>query len=210
VIDVDTMTMDEALASHAVAPPHYIKMDIEGAELEVFASARVGLERALAIKTEVSFIPMRRNQPLATDVDLVLRERGFVLVDLQAPIHWRRHSYVSHPQLARDKIPYSRGQLAQGDYLYFRHPDRIESTDVASSVRAAVLAMAFGHFDYAHALLTRPTVATHFRQAYDSDVTACVQEVSLAFGRRVWMGEFATHLRRIVTFLRSARVAGSG
>jgi len=210
VLDVNTMTLDDALRSHDIPPPHYIKIDIEGAELEVFASATYGLERALAIKTEVSFIPMRRNQPLATDIDLFLRDRGFVLMDLHAPVHWRRHSYVAHPQLARDHIPYSRGQLAHGDYIYFRHPDTIESTDVASSVRAAILAMSSGHFDHAHALLMRPVVASQLRETYGLDVATCVRETSLAFGRRVWAGEFATHLRRVATFLRSARVAAFG
>ncbi|MFC1641293.1 FkbM family methyltransferase [Myxococcota bacterium] len=210
VLEVDTITLDAALQVHHIAAIQYIKIDIEGAELEVLAAAPIALEQVLAIKTEVSFIPMRKRQPLAGDIDAFLRERGFILMDFRAPAHWRRSSRVVHPQLARDGIPYSRGQLAQGDYLYFRDPGRIPSEDFPASIRAAALAMTFGFFDHANVLLGRPAVAERLRHGYGIEPELCVREASLAFGRRVWAGEFITHLRRIVTYLRSARTAALG
>jgi FkbM family methyltransferase len=209
VIDVETMTLDDALTRFAIPAPHYLKLDIEGAELEVLSSSPRALASTLVLKTEVAFLPMRRDQPLATDVDLFLRGHGFHLIDLVEPVHWRRGSYVAHPQLTAEGVPYSRGQIAHGDFLYFKEPDAIPSADVPSALRAAVLSMAHGFFDYASALLARPEVERHLRERYQLDPTRAVRSASLALGRRVWANAFSEHLRRIVTFLRSAKAIAS-
>jgi FkbM family methyltransferase len=210
VVDVETMTLDDALGRYSVPAPHYLKLDIEGAELEVLSSAPRTIEHLLVIKTEVGFLPMRKNQPLATDLDQFLRERGFQLVDFVRPAHWRRGSNISHPQLSGGRIPYSRGELAHGDFLYFKRADLIPPDAVATAVRAAVLSMAHGYFDYANALLTRPAVASQLREQYRLDVADALRSASLRFGRRVWAEAFATHLRRMVTFLRSTHALVAG
>jgi FkbM family methyltransferase len=207
IVDVDTMTIDEAIARFELPPPHYLKLDIEGAELEVLASGEKALTSTLALKTEVSFIPMRRQQPLATDVDVFLRDRGFHLVDFIRAVHWRRNSYVPHPHLTRGRIPYSRGEIAHGDYLYFREPDTIPTDDAPLSLRAAVLAMTHGFFDYASALLERPSVSRYLSERYRLNSRDALEDVSLHFGRRVWAQSFSEHLKLIVTFLRSVPVA---
>jgi hypothetical protein len=202
---VETTTLDDALDSFAIPPPDYLKLDIEGAELEVLRASPRALASVLVLKTEVAFIPARRGQPLAMDVDVFLRGCGFRLVDLVQPIHWRQGSYVAHPQLERKGIPYSRGQIAQGDFLYFRDPDAIPSDDVPRCLRAAVLSMAHGFFDYGWALIARPEVERHLRERYALDPALAVRSASRALGQRVWAEAFSSHLRRVVTFLRSAR-----
>ncbi len=206
IVDVETMTIDDAISRFAISPPHYLKLDIEGAELEVLASGQSALASTLVLKTEVSFIPMRRDQPLATDIDAFMRGRGFHLVDFVRAVHWRRKSYVAHPHLMRDGIPYSRGEIAHGDYLYFRAPDTIPIDDAALSFRAAVLAMAHGFFDYASALLERPAVARYLKERYRLDWSTALDDVSLTLGRRVWAQSFSEHVRMIGTLLRSVPV----
>lgn len=206
--DVTTTTLDEALERYAIPSPHYLKLDIEGIELEVLSSAPRAVEAALVVKTEVSFLEMRKRQPLATDVDLFLRDRGFRLVDLVAPTHWRRNSHVGHPQLDARGVPYSRGELAQGDFLYFKEPDASGPLGLQRTLQAATLAMAHGFFDYAGALLGRAEVARHLRERYGVEPPEALRSASLAFGRRAWAEAFAVHLRRIATFLRSANALG--
>ncbi len=205
IIDVETTTLDEALDRFTIPLPDYLKLDIEGAELEVLRSSPRALASTLVLKTEVAFIPMRRNQPLATDVDVFLRGCGFRLVDLVAPAHWRRNSYVAHPQLATEGIPYSRGQIAHGDFLYFKDPDAIPCDDVPRCIRAAVLSMAYGFFDYGWALIARPEVARHLRDGYGLDPGQAIRTASRALGQRVWAEASSCHLRSVVTCVRSAK-----
>ena len=56
-----------------------LKIDVQGAELDVFIGAGSLLEDALLIWTEVEFVPLYRDQPLFADVERYLREKGFQL-----------------------------------------------------------------------------------------------------------------------------------
>ena len=56
VLTVDTQTLDAAVAGLATQVD-YLKLDVEGAELEVLDGAPRLVADLLAIKTEVSFIP---------------------------------------------------------------------------------------------------------------------------------------------------------
>ena len=67
---IETRTLKEALILANTGTIDYLKIDIEGAELEVFESSSTLLSDVLAIKTEVSFVEFRKNQPLASDVEL--------------------------------------------------------------------------------------------------------------------------------------------
>ena len=55
-----------------------LKIDIQGAELMVFQHGRERLRNAVAVQTEVSFVPLYRDQPTFGDVDRELRSQGFV------------------------------------------------------------------------------------------------------------------------------------
>jgi len=55
----------------------YLKIDIQGAELEVFRNGINRLGDCLVIHTEVEFLPMYEGQSLFSEVELFLRELGF-------------------------------------------------------------------------------------------------------------------------------------
>jgi FkbM family methyltransferase len=55
----------------------YLKLDVQGAELDVLRGAERLLGSTLIVETEVEFVPMYVDQPLFADVDRHLRARGF-------------------------------------------------------------------------------------------------------------------------------------
>jgi FkbM family methyltransferase len=57
----------------------FLKIDIQGAELDTFRGASRLLKDCLLIQTEVEFIPMYKDQPLFADVDIELRKHGLLL-----------------------------------------------------------------------------------------------------------------------------------
>ena len=202
-VSVQTRLLDPALAEAGIGRPAFLKLDVEGCELDILRSAPQSVASALAVKTETAFIPFRRHQPLASDVDQFLRAAGFVLMDIVHPSHWRTNGYVIHPQADRQPIPYSRGQLVQADFLYFRSPETIE--DPERRFQAAAIAMAYGFFDHAQRLLLPIGMRSWLIEMHETQVDALVDEVSRIYGRAVWQAHFGEHIRRIWTYARSFR-----
>ena len=60
-------------------PADYLKLDVQGAELDVLRGAATSLARAVVIELEVEFVPLYENQPLFGDLQTFLRGHGFVL-----------------------------------------------------------------------------------------------------------------------------------
>ena len=56
----------------------FLKMDVQGAEREVLAHGRAKLKDTVVIQTEVSFVPLYKDQPVFGEIDLALRELGFL------------------------------------------------------------------------------------------------------------------------------------
>lgn len=61
-------------------PIDFIKIDIQGAELQAFTGAqnRV-LKDVLVIQTEAEWVPLYKNQPLFSELELFLRNQGFIV-----------------------------------------------------------------------------------------------------------------------------------
>ncbi len=70
--------------------PIYLKLDVQGAELEVLAGATRTLERVAAVEAEVSLVFLYESQPLLQDVTEFMRDNGFALVDLEKEFFNRR------------------------------------------------------------------------------------------------------------------------
>lgn len=91
--------------------PNFIKIDAEGADLEILKGAEKYLqESCLGIFIEVSFSKRHINAPLFGEVDLFLQEKGFFLADLSRS-RWVRKNKVFGIN--------SRPQIIWGNALYF-------------------------------------------------------------------------------------------
>jgi FkbM family methyltransferase len=180
-IKVSTQTLDEVLLNAPISPA-YMKLDVEGLELEVLQGSPRLLGHMVALKLEVSYLPFRRRQPLAADVDLYLRQRGFEVADILNPVHWRIFDPESQAQHGVS-IPYSRGQLAHGDYLFFRTAETLDSD--TKMFEAAVLAMTYGFFDHAAALMRGPEMTKWLQTKGIASPIEMVGEASAKFTRAV-------------------------
>jgi FkbM family methyltransferase len=63
--------------------PDVLKVDTQGTELDVLRGAGQLLEYALAVDVEVGFVQQYLGQPLFSDVDLFMRQKGFILRGLR-------------------------------------------------------------------------------------------------------------------------------
>jgi FkbM family methyltransferase len=79
---VPVVTIDEVCAEKKLAGPYLIKVDVQGAELQVLAGARRTLEETEAVILEVSLFGFLIGGPQFCDVAARMKELGFVAYDI--------------------------------------------------------------------------------------------------------------------------------
>jgi FkbM family methyltransferase len=202
-LDVETTTLDRFAATLPDDHIDFIKIDVEGAELDVLGGGKSMLrdKRVLGIKTEFWWDPVLRGQPSFAELDIFLRANGFYLFDLEL------HNYQAY---MRRSLPVGRlnadsrnwlgalqnvradgsryGQALTGDALYFRDPiaDRIDgrsslSWDSASLLRLCALFDIFNYGDCAIELLQdfREHKTVDFNFDFEQVLNALTPEVSV-------------------------------
>ena len=132
-IDVQTHRLDDL----DIDEFDLLKIDIQGAELMVFQHGRERLRNAVAVQTEVSFVPLYRDQPTFGDVDRELRSQGFSPHSMPALKKWAIAPTVFNGDF---RIPGN--QLLEADYVYVRD---LAHTESMSSEQLSHLAMIAFH-----------------------------------------------------------------
>jgi FkbM family methyltransferase len=86
IVRVESVTIDDWADRSGVNSVELMKFDIQGAELKALRGARRMLTSStLAVYTELLFNPLYEGGALYSEVDLFLRDVGFVLFDLYKP-----------------------------------------------------------------------------------------------------------------------------
>jgi FkbM family methyltransferase len=120
-----------------------LKIDIQGGELMAFQNGRAKLTDAIAVQTEVSFVPLYENQPVFGQVDLELRSQGFLPHGFPAIKRW-----AIAPMVFDDNIRVGQNQLLEADIVYVRdiaYPERL--TDEQLSHLALIAFHVYGSVD---------------------------------------------------------------
>ena len=149
VEEVETVRLDDIPET---AGANLLKMDIQGAELMVLQHAEKRLRELLVIQVEVEFMPLYQNQPLFTDIDLFLRQRGFMFHRFFPTV-----SRVIQPFVPVDTHNAIAGmsQLLWADALFIRDftkLDRFTNPDLLNM--AAILHDCYQSYDLVLHLLT--------------------------------------------------------
>ncbi len=108
-VEVSTVTMDSFNLK-----PDFIKLDTEGAELDILKGGVETLKNALGVSAEVSFNGLFKGAPLFSEVDEFIKSQGFKLYDLDTARLSRRGE--NECEMCDGKV----GQVMFGQTLYFR------------------------------------------------------------------------------------------
>ena len=139
IVAVTVITLDDVCARESLQPD-VLKLDVQGAELDILRGAPVTLAHVLAVECEVEFRPIYVGQPLFADVDTFMRGQGFELLGLRRD-YWRR-------QVNRHAAG---GTLVHGDALYV-HEGRL----TAAPEKAQVFWRAYRQYDRLSAVSMPP------------------------------------------------------
>ena len=102
----------------------YLKIDIQGGELEVFRNGTNRLKECLVIQTEVEFLPMYEGQPLFSEVELYLRGLGFTFHKF-----FPLTSRIVQPMLINNNIYSELSQATYADAIFVKDFTKFDQLD---------------------------------------------------------------------------------
>ena len=123
----------------------YLKLDVQGAELQIMRGGSRKLNSALIVHTEVQFVPFYQDEPLFAELDQELRNAGFYLHRFTPFI-----SRVFKPVILNNDIFAGLSQILWSDAVYVRKFTEFDRLPTDSLLKIAfVLHELYGSFDLA-------------------------------------------------------------
>lgn len=142
--DAFEVTLDSLDAMQDVPGIDCLKVDAQGAEVDVIAGAEAKLAQAVAVVAEMRFYQLYEGEPALHDLDRTMRGQGFVLHRLVAP----KSRMLGNSQSARLNRRAVGSQLIDGDAVYIRNlEDRSEVSDTQLAQLALLADAMFGSHD---------------------------------------------------------------
>ncbi len=130
LVEVQTTRLDDVVHERV----DMLKLDVQGAELDVLRGAERLLEDILVVHAEVEFFPIYKAQPLFDDIFGFLAERGFELFDLPRLVRYSYGGASQHPE-----------RLLWADAVFIPNRSRIDQLDDPGTYRLArILHDAYG------------------------------------------------------------------
>jgi len=157
-VDVSTSRLDDVLSS--VGAVDFLKLDIQGFEMPVLQHAAAVLQRTNVVHCEVSFMPIYDQQALFSEVETLLRDAGFYLLDFSSLCRYPSHS--ASGQMTRDR-------LGWGDAVFLREPSaNADAQDLLAQSLAALL------------VYGKPSIAAALAERFDA---ACGERFAASFAK---------------------------
>ena len=130
----------------------FIKLDIQGGELNALKGAKNSLTKVLGLEIEVEFHEIYKNQPLYCDINSFMKENDFTFIDFPRLVRWDR-----------DNVYQTVGQCVWGDSLYMRTPEYMTKniSDVDTIKRYLTICLIYHRYDFIN------KIKTHFQEKID-------------------------------------------
>lgn len=128
---VEAITLETAQKRFGMPKPHFLKLDVEGAELEILKAC--DLEGVLGFYAEFRFHPEINGSPVFHELDAFAQSKGFRLYNLWTSRQSRKTlpypGPVSYWNTGKRFYAFTvSGQIMDGDALYFKDPLRMDLT----------------------------------------------------------------------------------
>lgn len=138
---IRTTTLDTFCQQNGIDQIDFIKVDVQGAELDIFQSGVAALANTVMIFSEVEFVPMYEHQPLFGDVCSFLMSQGFMF-----------HKFATmsgraiKPMIIQND-PNTAVQLMWGDAVFIRDIRTLGGLSSEQLLRLAIFGCMYGSLD---------------------------------------------------------------
>lgn len=160
--EIEVDTLDNWWQGGSYASPDFAKLDVHGAELEILKGGQTVVDELIGVKCEAWFAEYYIGAPRFSEVELLLRQRGFgyavVPTDFDHPSIFGRRGVPFNSKRLRGYTAH--GQTIWSDVLFLRDPIAMPREQLAQArffspeKMAALLVMceAFAQYEFAFEL----------------------------------------------------------
>ena len=141
--EIDTITLDSFVKENKIGEIDFIKIDVQGAELDIFKGGSNTLKNVLKIVTEVEFIPHYIDQPLFGDVCKFLEKHEFMFNKFLA-LGGRALKPIIF------KNAYNASQHIWTDAIFVHHVQKIHNLSHEKLLKLSLLSLIYGSIDLTH------------------------------------------------------------
>jgi hypothetical protein len=179
-LHVDCVAMDSILEPEDT--PDFIKIDTQGAELEILKGARNLLQRsAPLVLAETWCAEIYSGMPLTHDVMAFMHDLGYQVFDLNVAAAWQHDN-------AHLKQAHCKAKTIGFDLLFVKRLELLSFQTVNDVLKFAGLCELFGFRDYAVAALERA----------DCNAELVREAIEVMLDNNRWEGSFARRLQTLV------------
>lgn len=140
---VQTRRLDDI---NAIGQIDFLKIDVQGGELNCLKGASKLLETVLVIDVEMNTAPLYKGQGSFSDIDTFVRGKGFWLCNFRSPEYL---TFKTHPQGSGGS------RLSSVNSIYVRDIETIAAQGPDALMRAAIIAhMLYSYWDLASYLFS--------------------------------------------------------
>ena len=143
-IVIDVATLDELYANGVIQMPHFLSMDVQGAEYDILEGASKAFQGdLLGVVSEVEFRALYEGQKLFMDQYTLLKKHQFSLFELYNFEYW-----YSGPILGKGALMVAEALFLR-DFQYFVKKDKEPAPLLSNLSKLATLAHCFDRSSYA-------------------------------------------------------------
>ena len=145
--NMNTDTLDNQLLKNKIKQLDFMKIDVQGSELNVLKGSTNSLKNIIGLEIECEISELYSNQPLLGNILEFLSSKEFHLFDLKR-YYWKR----KNAKINNDK----KGQLIFVDALFFKQPEMLIiefENDYLKLLKGYYLYLFYGYTDLAQIIL---------------------------------------------------------
>ena len=147
-IEINTITLDYFIEQNKIGDVDFIKIDVQGAELDVFKGGKKTLNNVLKIVTEVEFIPHYIDQPLFGDVCSYLEKHNLMFNKFLGLA-----GRALKPLILKNA--HTASQHIWTDAVFIYHVQKIKDLSNIKLLKLSLLSLIYGSVDLTHFCLAR-------------------------------------------------------
>jgi len=141
VSEIETITLDFFVDKYSIDTIDFIKIDVQGAELDIFKGSKKLLNNVLKIVCEVEFLPLYHDQPLFGDITKFLNQYNFMFNKFLGL------SGRTLKPLIANKDKFFASQHMWTDAVFIQHINKIENLNDERLLKLSVLAAIYNSLD---------------------------------------------------------------